>query len=872
AIGAGGMGDVYRALDTRLDRTVAIKVLPPAFAADADRRQRFEREARLIASLSHPHICALHDIGSTPEAGPNHPANAYLVMEYLDGETLASRIARGPVPLDEALRYARDMALALDAAHRQRIVHRDLKPGNVMLTRAGLKLLDFGLAKAMDPDIESSATAPTVEMAAVTSPGTVLGTVPYMAPEQVQGRATDSRSDIFALGAVIYEMVTGRRAFGGESPAAVASAILSSEPAPIAASPSLERIVRTCLAKDPERRWQSAYDVAVQLSAPDERSAIADDARPSRGSVLPWAIAAVASLIAVIMGMDAWRDRHAATSAQGFAPGGALSFVVPPPPHGSFAPSVESNFLSISPDGSHVAFAVLDRSRAASIWVRPVASHEARAVEGTAGATSAFWSPDGKSIGYFTEGKLKRVSITGGNPVTICDVGESTGQAGTWGAKGEILFASVHGDAIMRVPASGAGGAVEFLKPEPARNERRTVGPSFLPNGRQFLYFAGLADETGAVMLGDLQGPSREVMRIKSYAQYVDPGFIVFAQDSALLARRFDAATGQVSGDPMTIAERVNGFLGTAVREFAASFNGVIVYQSHVDQSRIASFDGQGRETGTVRKEARYQALRVSPDGRRMLFDRADPRTATFDVWLLEMDRDVETRLTSEIGSEIYGIWAPDDTIIYAGTRGGRPPQLFRRSLASGADEPLSPKGFGIQVAPDLAPNGTSLMYAERAERGTFDLLTMSLADRRPVPFRASPADELDGRFSPDGRFVAYTSDESGRQEVYIEPFPAGGSRHIASSEGGQMARWSRDGGGLFYVGADAHLMSVPISLSPLQIGKAVRLFRPTTAWRWLDYDVSGAGQFIASVPTQVAAEQPLTVIVNWPAAVSRTP
>ncbi|CAN5836950.1 hypothetical protein BH24ACI4_BH24ACI4_27800 [soil metagenome] len=858
-LGAGGMGEVYKARDTRLDRAVAIKILPDELAADSERRARFEREARMVASLNHPHICAIHDVGSAPSSDPERPI-AYLVMELVDGETLAARIARGPLPLDQVARFAAEIALALDAAHRQRVAHRDLKPTNVMVTRSGVKLLDFGLAKAVAPEVEAADVTASLDLTAMTAPGTVLGTLPYMAPEQVEGRAADARSDIFALGAVMYEMATGRRAFTGESPAAMASAILASQPPALEASPALDRIIRGCLAKDPDRRWQSAHDVAMQLAALADHDRPVAARRDSRWW-LPWAVAAAATVLAI--GAAA---RGGGTSPAATALSMPLVFPVAPPAGGTFTVGVEWVAFAVSPDGSHLAYAARPGdSRGSSLWVRPLSSLDARPIPGTEGATSVFWSPDGRSVGFFADDKLKRVALAGGAPVHICSVRQGIGHSGTWGADGSILFASVQGEAIMRVPAS-SGTPVEVLKPDPARNERRTTWPSFLPDGRSFLYGAGFSDEDGAIMLVRGDGTLQEIVRVKSAAQYVDPGYLVFAQDSTLVARHFDAATGAISGDPIAIADRVNFFLSTGAAQFSASRAGVMAYLAQRNESHIVSFDRSGRELAEVRPRGDYLSLRVTGDGSELLFDRADPRSTTYDIWRFELDRGVETPLTSGPGANVGAQLDADGRMIYSAAR-GQAPRLYRRDLASGADEPLESRYPGMQTALDLAPDGQWIVYSQRSAGGNFDLHAFSLADRTVIPLRDSPANEFGGRFSPDGRWIAYTSDATGQPEVYVVGFPTPGAPRAVSAGGGRLPRWSPNGRELLYAGLAGQIMSVSVRAgSPLEIGRPSVLFPSPTRFPWADFDITPDGRLMAVVPLQYAAEQPLTMIVDWPA------
>jgi Tol biopolymer transport system component len=855
--GVGGMGEVYRARDARLERTVAIKVLPPDLAADADRRRRFEREARVIASLSHPNICALHDVGSDVSGSADNPVS-YLVMEYLEGDTLADRLARGALPVPEVIRYGSEIAMALHAAHRQQIVHRDLKPGNIMLTRGGVKVLDFGLARASATALPGGDSLTTYAGDGVTMPGAVLGTLPYMAPEQVEGRPADTRSDIFALGSVLYEMATGHRAFTGSSPAAVASAILTSNPPPVLASLRLDRIIRTSLEKDPERRWQSAHDVAVQLAAlaePDPRAEAGSAAR----AWLPWAVTSASVLAA--LAVFAWGSAPRGEVAPADAPiRSPVALPLAPPPGGAFNQFVEWIHVAVSPDGRTIAYAARLPGDPPRLWLRDLGSITSRPLEGTDDVTSMFWSPDGRSLAFFAAGRLMRVDLPGGAPVKISDVRRGIGQAGSWGANGQILFSSVQGEVLQRVDAHG-GTPVDLLRPDSARGEIRLLWPSFLPDGRRFLYLAAQRDDSGMVMLGGPDREPREVLRVKSSVQYVDPGYLLYVNDSTLVARRFDPVTGELSGDPIAIADRVSYFRATGLAHFSASPAGVIAYQQSQNEARIASFDRSGREVRQLRPPGGYQSFRLSPDGRRLVFDRTDPSLTTLDAWLLDLDRDTEIRLTSHPTAEAYPIWGPDETILYASVRGASP-QLVRRSIRTGAEEALSPDDAGAHFPQDVSRDGQRLLYGRRLESGIVHLMMRRFSGQDAVIFRQSASD---GRFSPDGTYVAFVSSESGQPGIVIAP-AAGGAATPVSTAGGRSPRWRQDGRELFYIGPGGELMAVPVRLQPaLELGKPVQLFhaRGRDGW-WGTYEVAPDGQFFALVRTKIAAEQPLTVLVNW--------
>jgi eukaryotic-like serine/threonine-protein kinase len=859
-IGAGGMGEVYRARDTRLERMVAVKVLPSHLSASSDVLQRFEREAKTISQLSHPNICALYDVGREGET-------EYLVMELLEGETLAERLVRGPLPIDQTLRFGAQIASALEAAHRRGIVHRDLKPSNVMLTKSGVKLLDFGLAKALapPPTMESLTSAPTAAKD-VTRPGMVLGTVPYMAPEQLQGRDTDSRADIFALGAVLHEMATGRKAFEGTSPVSIMSAILTSEPPAVSAvqpmsPPALDRLIRTCLAKDPDDRWQTARDVELQLSAITEGvsapRAVAGSPRRLRTRWLPWLLAGAALAIAAAALLRGGASKP--------SPPSVIRFTAPPPPNGAFAiGGVESTVLALSPDGSQLAYLARDRESGPRIWLQPLAAFEPRPVPGTEGARSLFWSTDGHSIGFFVGNKLQRLDLPEGTPLTICDVPPGVGFSGTWGSGGDILFAAIQGEAIFRVSAAG-GTPVRVLQPDPSRGEGRFSWPWFLPDGGRFLYLSRGLTGTSNVMLWAPGRPPTPVLPVSSRVQYTDPGFLVFARDGALLAQRLDPEHGRVIGEPFPIARSVRYFLSNGFAVFSVSRTGTLAFQSQDDVLRLLWFDRAGRQIGTVGPAGEYIHLAFSRDGRRVLFDRRRRGSGTPGIWSFDLERQTETPVTPGPETEAGPVMLPDGrSIVYSRVR-GRSPQLVRRDLATGKEKDLLSFG-AFQAAQDVSPDGETLLYAERSENGVFDIWTLPLSGGgKPAPFLQSAHNKSDARFSPDGRFVAFISSESGRPEAYLMPYPGPGEKIRVSPQGARVLRWSRDGEVLF-VSDDNRMMTIPIRTTPsLQIGAPTELFALKGKSAWWNFDVSPDGKrFLAIVPEVIANELPLNVVVNW--------
>ncbi|MFA5911554.1 MAG: protein kinase [Vicinamibacterales bacterium] len=849
-LGAGGMGQVYRARDTRLDRAVAVKVLRADAAPTAATRERFEREARAISRLSHPRVCALFDVG-------NADGIEYLVMELIEGETLAAHLAKGPLPLDELHRYGVQIAQAIAAAHREGIVHRDLKPGNVMLTSSGVKLLDFGLAKALQP-APTAADAPTVTP--LTSQGTWLGTAPYMAPEVLQGRPADTRSDLFALGAVLHEMATGTRAFTGDNAATITGAILHQDPPPVSSirpevGPAFDRLVRECLAKDPDTRWQSAHDVALQLAA-DDVAARPVDAQPrgARSPWLGWTLAAIAMVIAVASLLTRDSTRSGIPER--------LDLHVNPPTR-AFAYNADMVTFAISPDGRDLAFVATDGDGVRRAWLRRLTAVDAKPLPGTEGAESVFWSPDGSALAFFAGGMLRRLDLTTGVALPLAEVPRGSGLSGTWGANGEILFASSEGQAIYRVTTAG-GPATVLVKPDPARGETKVQFPHHLPDGRSYLYLLNTADGRWLQRAAPGEAAVR-VGPIESNVAYLDSGHLVFAKHGTLMAQRFDAATGQLAGEPIAMAPQVRFFLTTGAAAFAASRSGSIVYQAQRDRSRLAWVDRAGHEGGSVGSPGDDISLRITPSGQAALLSRALPSTGTFDVWSVDLSRGTESRLTPEdVRTEVYPVPVPGtDDVIY-GVPVGNAPRLNRHNLATSKTEVLLP-GTRFQIASDVSPDGTRLAYSERGDNGNFVLWTLPLAEpSKATVLRRSRANEGSLRYSPDGRHYTFTSTESGRQEIYVAAV-AGGAAVPVSVGGAVMARWPPDGREIIYLSLDRRLVSVPFRSAPaITLGVAVTLFGVGEKG-WIDFDLAPDGKrFLAIVPDLVADEQPLTAILNW--------
>jgi len=855
------MGQVYRALDTRLNRAVAVKVIAPDISSSPEARQRFEREARTIAQLSHPNICAIYDVGHADvsrDGGAPGPVE-YLVMELLEGDTLADRLAKGALPREETRRFCIQIAGALDSAHRAGIVHRDLKPANILLARGNgasaapiVKLLDFGLAKAAAPRMPSVTDADTIAAEKpLTARGAVAGTVQYMAPELLDGRAADARSDIFAFGAVIYEMTTGRRAFG--------TPLQRLAPAP------LDRLVRACLASNPDERYQSAHDVGLEIAAlapgDDADSAGAPASHRGIRAWMPWTIAA--AIVLAVVAIATLRP------ARAFSTPAVARFLLPPPAGGAFLVSYETVGMAMAPDGSQVAFTATGQDGTLRLWVRPIADLEPRPLAGTEGAVAPFWSPDAHAIAFFTGGKLRRVDPNGGVPVTICDVREAIGFYGTWGSQGNILYSSIEGEAIYQVAASGGTPAI-LLKPEVSRSEARLNWPFFLPDGRRYLYLSRRRDGSGRLMAADPGKPSKELRPLQSLAQFVDPGFIVFASEGTLVGQRFDLSQLAVAGEPFSIADRVSYFLTTTVGRFSAARNGALVYQFRENQQRLVWFDRSGRELRALAEPAEFQRPRISPDGRRIAFDRL--LNGAFDVWTMDLDRSTENRVTFGVSSEGTGPWTPDGRSLFFEADRGAPPEMFRKDLITGAEEQMA-KGTGtFQEPEDLSPDGKTLLFLQRALDGSHIWMWPVDGSRPPTMIVSSPFEAIGSRFSPDGRWFSYSSNESGQPEVYLSPFPATGEKLRVSTSGVRTsARWNRHGGELFYVSAAGQLMAVPVQTSPsLRVGTPMPLFQMPPKQFWAAFDVSPDGQFLAIVPQTRAAEQPVAVVTNWKADVDR--
>ena len=743
-IGSGGMGEVYKARDTRLDRTVAIKVLPEALAADPQFRERFDREARTISSLNHPHICILHDVG-------HQDGTDYLVMEYLEGETLADRLKKGALPLDPAFRYAIEMADALDTAHRAGITHRDLKPGNIMLTKSGSKLLDFGLAKTGATPASALAgvsAAPTRE--GLTAQGAILGTFQYMAPEQLEGKDADARTDIFAFGAVVYEMLTGKKAFEGKSHASLIGAILKDTPPPISTiqpltPPALDRVVKKCLAKEPDERWQSANDLRDEVKWIVEGAPAPTAITVTRGARsrerFAWIATALAVAVAGALAVPYLRTPAAAPEMR-------LEITTP-------STSSPVSF-AISPDGRRLVFAASGEGQP-RLWLRPLDMATAQPLSGTEGAIYPFWSPDSRSIGFFAEGKLKRLDVGGGLPQVLAD---ASPRGGSWNADGVIVFTRTGLGPLFRVPGSG-GEAVAVTRLSAGQGSHRF--PHFLPGGRQFLFYAQGTVESHGIYLGSLDSPeAKRVMASDTAGAYAPNGWLLFVRAGTLLAQRFDLARGELTGDPITVADPVGTESGVNIGALSVSAAGLVAYRSGGSNRRqLAWFDRSGKLLGAMGPpDESLSGPSLSPDGRRVAAHRTVQSNA--DIWLLDATR--TTRFTFDTGLDRFPVWSPDGSrIVFDSNRKGHR-DLYQRPTSGAASEQLLIESPQDKFLPEWSPDGRFIIYASNDPKTAWDIWILPLqGDRKAFAFLKTSFNESSGVFSPDGRWVAYASNESGR-------------------------------------------------------------------------------------------------------------
>ncbi|HEV2488891.1 MAG TPA: protein kinase [Candidatus Acidoferrales bacterium] len=885
-LGVGGMGEVYRARDTRLGRDVAIKILPQHLADTPEVRQRFDREARAVSSLNHPHICTLYDIG-------HQDGTDFLVMEYLEGETLAKRLEKGPLPTTDLLRIAIEIADALEKAHRQGVIHRDLKPGNIMLTKAGAKLLDFGLAKAgMASTTVDLSSSPTVSQRIGESPtspltarGTIVGTFQYMAPEQLEGKEADARSDIFSFGAVVYEMATGKRAFEGKSQASVIGAILHTEPPAISSlqpmsPPQLDRVVKLCLAKDPEERIQSAHDVKLQLEWIRDAGSQAGIpapvvARRKNRERVAWAGMAVLAIVAALFAIGYF--------ARAPQPAPAIIAQILPPATTNFA--FGGNVAGppvISPDGQRLAFAAVGSDGKERLWVRPLDAATAHPLEGTEGATFPFWSPDGLNLGFFANEKLNRIDASGGPALAIADA--PNGRGGSWGADGAILFTPDTNGPIYRIAASG-GTPQPVTKLNASQQEVTHRWPQFLPDGRHFLFYAhGNISQSNATYVASLDGGEPKLLVPgEPNAVYAPPGHLLFIRQGTLMAQRFDAGSVRLIGEAMPLAEHAAVNLGIWRGVFGVSENGLLAYQEGNtvgENDQLLWFDRSGKQVGVTGKPGFITAVSLSPDGSKLAAEIGTPSGSGFNIWVFDLARGISTRLTFSPGIDAAPCWSPDGkTIAFLSNSSGQLHLYQKAADGTGSTSPLVVDN-AEENNPSFSPDGRYLIFERVAATPGSHSEVWALplfGDRKAFPVAQNPQFDLDGpAVSPDGKWLAYSSHESGLPEIYVVAFGKGAGKWEVSNGGGVLPRWRHDGWELFYRSLENKIASAEISEqgTSLVIGKVTALFQTNPVFsariHW-PYDVSADGKkFVVATQSVQITSEPLTLVVNWPALLKK--
>ncbi|MFA6954536.1 MAG: protein kinase [Thermoanaerobaculia bacterium] len=907
AIGKGGMGEVWRAKDTKLGRDVAIKVLPEDFTKDPERLARFEREARVLASLNHPHIASIYGLDEavipsersesrdlqSADSSPasrdrNDGAIRYLAMELAEGEDLSSRLARGAVPAGEAVAIARQIAEALEAAHEKGIIHRDLKPANVKLREDGnVKLLDFGLAKALeaeegDPDLSNS---PTMVRAA-THAGLILGTAAYMSPEQARGKSVDRRADIWSFGVVLFEMLTGARLFAGETISDTLAAVLTREPdwtaLPAEVPPNVRQLLARCLDRNPKTRLRDIGEARVILEQP--AAAATPVAARSGKSAVAWIVAGLLG-VALVVSIAMLLRREAAAPA-GPAPGEVRFDIAVTQGFNITGYDSATVVYAVSPDGRSIVAASDDADGVRRLHLRSLDSTAIRTIPGTENAWNAFFSPDGRNIAFASALKLRRVSVDGGATGVICDL-SSAMRGGAWLADGTIIFGQWK-SGLLRVPASGG-------KPSLLTNvtgDRTHLFPVVLPDGDHYLYsdrssFEGRQGDR-TIMIGSLKsGEQKKLFANEYHAGYVSPGWVLYMSGSQLVARKLNLDTTALEGDPVVVAEGVAAIPGPGVAGFFASPSGTILYRKRIDQAvtQLAWFDRKGTRLGDVGGPSRDVSLRLSPDGAHAVVSQVSDDSQSMSLetpvsmWVIDLVRGLRTRVSfNPNSSDENGVFSPDGArLIYASHRETGPPVLCERPSSGGGSEVRLPLTSDVRPHPfDWSPDGTMVLFQSggvAADEPNLDLQAWSLREKAIVPFATTRFNESHGQFSPDGRFVVYCSDESGRKEVYVRPFPTGDGRWQISASGGGSPRWRKDGREIVYLSDKGELVSVPVKLAPsFEASVPSVLFDakvPPTEFNFYGgdalYDVTGDGSKFLFVTLHKAPQNPpLEVIVGW--------
>lgn len=867
-IGSGGMGEVYVADDLNLNRKVALKFLPDAFAGDAERMARFEREAKLLASLNHPNIAAIYGLEQAE-------GKRFLVLEFVKGETLAQRIDKGALPVDDALAICRQIADGLEAAHDKGVIHRDLKPANVMITNEDkVKVLDFGLAKALSDDTGGldSSQSPTLTEA-MTRPGVILGTAAYMSPEQAKGKSVDKRADIWAFGCILYECLTGRRAFEGETTTETLAAILRAEPnwqaLPGNTPPNVILALRRCLDKDLSRRLRDAADVRIEI---DEVRRTGYMAGPSKRFVSwpAWTVALVAVAVAVAAVIAGWMKPE--------PPAPALArFSVTAPSEMMFV--VDGASIAVSPDGRGLAFIATDSTGVTKLCARKLDSLSAQPMPGTDAASLPFWSPDGRFVGFFAEGKLKKIPADGGSPEVICDA--PGGRGASWGKSGAIIFAPQAMGSLFMVSANG-GNPVEVARPDSSKKETGLRFPNFLPDGAHYLYVSLPAKPEGYdVYLGKLGSDRPERIMVADGSPVPAAGYLLYANGNRIVAQEFDRDALRPRGEimPLGNAPPASSFAGSSL--VSASENGVLVHTAaNPPKTQLVWFDRQGESLATIPiPPAAYSSPSISPDGRWAAVSIINSPTS-YDLWLVDLQRAVTTRLTFDglaaggtgLGASV--IWSSDGTrVVYQSLRSGIYDVYQVLTNGTGKPEPLVQSSVVFKMPASWSPDGKYLVWIQNTEQTQWDIWLLPMqGDRKPIPFLRTPFDENTAAISPDGRWMAYDSNETGRPEIYVRSFPEPREKHRISISGGSNPQWSSDGRELIFWTSDNWAATfgsayvVDVQTSPaFKTGPPRLLFSPRQ-------DIMGIGatadltRFLAAVPVPGSAPPSVTVIVNWQA------
>ena len=881
ALGAGGMGEVYCARDTRLDRTVAIKILSSNLTASPELKQRFEREARTISSLQHPHICVLHDIGNDPASGTD-----FLVMEYLEGETLAGRLRKGPLPVAEQLDVAIQIADALATAHQAGIVHRDLKPGNVILTKSGAKLLDFGLAKPLNamPTGSAISSAPTFTAAQtlsgksplaspLTTHGAMIGTIQYMSPEQIEGREADERSDIFAFGAMLYEMASGQRPFAGKSQIKIASSIIEDHPVALRSlhpkiSAEFERLVNTCLHKNPQSRFQCAQDLKLELTwlrdSDTHAKAAQEGATSTRRAWLPIAALSLA-LIAVLLALF-WPHSAAPSSLEAY---------ILPPEKTSFTLMVDdaSGPIILSPDGKKIAFVAQEEQTNNHIYVRSLDDKDAKLIAGTENATYPFWAPDSESLGFFSGGRLRRVSLNGGPALDICKTPRPRG--GSWGPQG-IVFAPDVVSGIFRVEPNAGSAPVQVTTV--AADHTTNRWPVFLPDGKHFMYLASnhsSAEASGrnGIYFASLDGKENHfVIPAESNAVFAS-GHLIWEQGGSLLAQAFDPSNGKVSGDTTPLAAEVGFQASTWRAAFDANENGTLIYQPGLglNNGKLILFNREGKST-PVNDTNPYVDIRISPDGRKA----AGLGTgASHDIWVLNLDQGTRVRFTFGYASDGMA-WSADSKYIYYSTV-GKTSRIVRKAVEGSATETtVYENSTPVHVA-DVSPDGRYLLVEQAYDKipVTTVIVDTTTQGVRPRPLTDDPLTTYYARFSHDGKWIVYATPETGRNELYTTSVDHGGKQQLTST-GALWNRWSADQKTIFFATGQGGVFALPIKVTNdgIEPGKAVSLFNvsylPTTGFYDAAFDATPQGRFLLNVLGEHSGLSRAVLMTNWPAKLKK--